>query len=187
MGAKQCPPAVRGRRASIIPGLLLPARRRDVEKGDDGRADDWASLHAHRPRPLPFAWALMPRPRSPLTEANARTRSRSRSRSRSKSGMPGGGASQIRIVWSSEHDANNAGSRGFHPTELTEPSPWPARTSRSTPVSRCHTYTFPSARKFRRMQNGRQYTRGQTRRCNTTDLRCHSGQSYLRRHRNSCV
>ena len=58
--------------------------------------------------------------------------------------ISGGGASHIRIVLSSEHDANMRSLRGFQATELTLPSPWPERTSSRAPVSRCHTYTLPS-------------------------------------------
>ena len=50
----------------------------------------------------------------------------------------------MRIVLSSEHDANMRSLTGFHATELTEPSPWPTRTSSRAPVSRCQMYTFPS-------------------------------------------
>jgi hypothetical protein len=57
-----------------------------------------------------------------------------------------GGASHIRIVWSSEHDANILSFFGFHATELTLPSPWPERTSSKLAVSRCQTYTFASGR-----------------------------------------
>jgi hypothetical protein len=38
-------------------------------------------------------------------------------------GIYGGGASHIRIVLSSEHDANMRSLRGFQATELTVPSP----------------------------------------------------------------
>lgn len=58
--------------------------------------------------------------------------------------IPDGAGSQIRMLWSSEHDANMRSFVGFQATELTLPSPWPVSTSRRAPVSRCHMYTFPS-------------------------------------------
>jgi len=54
------------------------------------------------------------------------------------------GASQIRMVKSSEQDANICLFLGFHATEFTLPTPWPDKTSSRTPRSRCQTYTLPS-------------------------------------------
>ena len=62
------------------------------------------------------------------------------------SSIPGVTASQIRIVLSSEQDANIRSFFGFQATVFTLPSPWPDRTSSNAPDSRCHTYTFPSTR-----------------------------------------
>jgi hypothetical protein len=56
-----------------------------------------------------------------------------------------GALSQMRIVLSSEQDANIRSFRGFQATELTLPIPWPAKTSRSAPVSLCQTYTLASS------------------------------------------
>ena len=50
-----------------------------------------------------------------------------------------GCASHMRMVRSSEHDANIRGSRGFQATEFTLPTPCPPNVSRSSPVSRCQT------------------------------------------------
>ena len=58
-----------------------------------------------------------------------------------------GTGSHIRMLWSSEHDANMYSFIGFQATALTLPSPWPANTFRRTLVPRCHTYTFPSYQK----------------------------------------
>jgi len=49
------------------------------------------------------------------------------------------GASHIRIVWSSEADANTASSTGFQATALTHPALCPSKISNESPVSRCHT------------------------------------------------
>ena len=62
---------------------------------------------------------------------------------------PGGGASHMRMVWSSEHDANMRSFVGFHATELTLPAPWPGSICRRRPDSRCHVYTFASGVKRR--------------------------------------
>lgn len=56
-------------------------------------------------------------------------------------------ASHMRMVWSSEHDANIHGSVGFHATQFTLPGPWQAiKDSSNWPVSLCQIYTFPSCR-----------------------------------------
>lgn len=60
------------------------------------------------------------------------------------SNIPGVTASQIRIVLSSEQDANIRSFFGFQATVFTLPSPWPDKTSSNVPESRCHTYTLPS-------------------------------------------
>lgn len=54
------------------------------------------------------------------------------------------GASHIRIVWSSEHDANILSFLGFQATEFTLPSPCPVNSSNRIPDSRCHIYTLLS-------------------------------------------
>ena len=74
-------------------------------------------------------------------------------------GMPGG-ASHIRIVLSSEHDANIRSLRGFHTTELTLPNPWPGSVSSSAPVSRCQMYTLLSAISHERCSLRAPYTGG---------------------------
>ena len=53
--------------------------------------------------------------------------------------MLANGLSHIRIVESSEQEANMRSFFGFQTTAFTLPSPWPLRTSSKTPVSRCQT------------------------------------------------
>jgi hypothetical protein len=52
--------------------------------------------------------------------------------------------SHMRIVRSSEQDAKTLASTGCQTTEFTLPRPCPSSTSKSTPESLCHIYTFAS-------------------------------------------
>ena len=108
----------------------------DPDPEPDADADPDGPGASHLPFPFPFPFSiscssLPSRTSIPDPEVDAARAST-------------GGASHIRTVLSSEHDANMRSFTGFHATELTLPSPCPESSSRSTPESRCQMYTFPS-------------------------------------------
>jgi hypothetical protein len=104
--------------------------------------DDPAASYTDVPRPLSVHCSLLLPLPFPLP---SRSRWDEPSAADAEPVISAGCASQIRIVWSSEHDANMRSFLGFHATELTLPLPWPPSVASCVPESRCQMYTLPSA------------------------------------------
>ena len=94
--------------------------------------------------PFPFSFFELPATPAP----SVMIASLSAAEAAAASNIPGVTASQIRIVLSSEQDANIRSFFGFQATEFTLPSPCPDNTSSNAPESRCHTYTLPSGQRI---------------------------------------
>ena len=130
------------------------AKRELYVCGDDGMAKSMKRVASRRGErcnhdvtfPFPFSFfelLVVPEPSVMIVSLSAEAAA--------ASSIPGVTASQIRIVLSSEQDANIRSFFGFQATEFTLPSPWPDRTSSSAPESRCHTYTLPSGQSVNRV------------------------------------